>query len=63
VLERPVERGVPLVSVETDTVTAADGMRRLFGRLRVKERTKIDLIAELIDEAVDVDRLVADLQA
>ena len=29
----------------TDTVTAADDLRRLFGRLRVKERAKIDLIA------------------
>jgi hypothetical protein len=63
VIERAEERGVPLVSVETDTVTAADGMRRLFGRLRVKERAKIDLIARLIDEAIDVDRLVRDLQA
>jgi hypothetical protein len=63
VIERAEERGVPLVSVETDTVTAADGMRRLFGRLRVKERAKIDLIAQLIDEAIDVDRLVRDLQA
>ena len=63
VLERADERGVPLVSVETDTVTAADDLRRLFGRLRVKERAKIDLITELIVAAVDLDRLVADLQA
>jgi hypothetical protein len=63
VLERAEQQGVPLVSVETDTVTAADGLRRLFGRLRVKERAKIDLIAELIDEFVDLDRLVADLHA
>ena len=63
VLERAEERGVPLISVETDTVSAADGMRRLFGRLRVKERAKVDLIAELIEEAVDVDRLVRDLLA
>ena len=63
VIERAEERGVPLVSVETDTVTAADGMRRLFGRLRVKERAKTDLISQLIEEAVDVDRLVGDLHA
>ncbi|HEY5169782.1 MAG TPA: phosphotransacetylase family protein [Thermoleophilia bacterium] len=63
VLERADERGVPLVSVETDTVSAADGMRRLFGRLRVKDRTKIELIAQLIEEQVDLDRLVGDLQA
>jgi len=43
--------------------SAADGMRRLFGRLRVKDRAKIDLIAEFIDESVDVDRLVDDLTA
>ena len=63
VLERADERGVPLISVESDTVTAADDLRRLFGRLRVKERTKIDLIVELIDQSVDLDRLVADLKA
>ena len=61
VLERAEEAGVPLISVETDTVTAADGLRRLFGRLRVKEPAKIDLIVDLIDECVDLDRLVADL--
>ncbi len=62
VLGRAEERGVALVSVETDTVAAADGLRRLFGRLRVKERAKIDLVAELIDASVDVDRLVDDLR-
>lgn len=63
VLAGAEERGVPLISVETDTVTAADGLRRLFGRLRVRQRAKIDLIVELIDRSVDLDRLVADLQA
>ena len=62
VLERADARGVPLISVETDTVTATDDLRRLFGRLRVKDRGKIELIAGLIEEAVDLDRLVADLQ-
>lgn len=63
VIERAEQRGVALVSVEVDTVSAADGLRRLFGRLRVKDRAKIELIADLIDEAVDVDGLVRDLQA
>jgi uncharacterized protein len=63
VLEHADERGVPLISVESDTVTAADGLRRLFGRLRVRERAKIELIVELIDQSVDLDRLVADLGA
>ena len=62
VLARAEGMGVPLISVESDTVTAADGLRHLFGRLRVKERSKIDLIAKIIDDSVDVDRLVADLK-
>jgi len=53
---------VPLISVETDTVTAADDLRRLFGRLRVKDPAKIDLIVQLIGESVDLDQLVTDLQ-
>jgi uncharacterized protein len=63
VLERAEENGVPLVSVDVDTVTAADGMRRLFGRLRVKEPAKVELIESVFKESVDVDRLIADLQA
>ena len=62
VLSRGEEAGVALVSVESDTVTAADGLRRLFGRLRVSERGKIDLINGIIDQCVDVERLVGDLQ-
>jgi len=61
VLERAEERGVALISVESDTVTAADGLRRLFGRLRVKEQSKVDLIGGLMEEALDIDRLVGDL--
>ncbi len=63
VLERAEENGVPLISVDADTVTAADGLRRLFGRLRVKEPAKVELIAGVFEERVDVDRLVADLGA
>ena len=52
-----------IVSVATDTVTATDGIRRLFGRLGVQGQRKIELIAEQIEQHVDLDRLVADLQA
>ena len=63
VLERAEENGVPLISVDVDTVTAADDLRRLFGRLRIKGPAKVDLIASIFEEFVDVDRLVADLNA
>jgi uncharacterized protein len=62
VLSRADAAGVALVSVESDTVTAADRLRRLFGRLRVSERGKIDLINGIIDQCVDVERLVGDLR-
>jgi BioD-like phosphotransacetylase family protein len=61
VVTRAEEAGVPLIAVDGDTAQAADGMRRLFGRLRVQEPGKIDLIAAIIAERVDLDRLVGDL--
>jgi BioD-like phosphotransacetylase family protein len=61
VVARAEEAGVPLIAVDGDTVQAADGMRRLFGRLPVKEGSKIDLVAAIITQQVDLDRLVGDL--
>ena len=53
---------VAVISVDGDTVAAADGLRRLFGRLRVHEHSKIDRIRALVDEHVDVDGLLGALQ-
>jgi uncharacterized protein len=61
VLARAEELGVPIVSVATDTVSATDGIRRLFGRLGVHDKRKIELIADEIATNVDLDRLVGDL--
>jgi len=62
ILRRAEELGVPMLSVPTDTVTAADGVRRLFGRLRINDAAKIRIIASMINERVDVSRLIADLR-
>ena len=61
IIARAEDRGVALVSVASDTVTAADDLRRLFGRMRIRERAKIDLITQIIAESLDLDRLLADL--
>jgi BioD-like phosphotransacetylase family protein len=61
VLGRAEELGVPMISVASDTVTAAEGIRRLFGRLRVNDPVKIDLIARIVAERVDLSRLISDL--
>ena len=62
-LARARERGVALVSVAGDTVTSADALHHLFGRMRVRERTKVELIAQTVAASLDVDRLLADLGA
>jgi BioD-like phosphotransacetylase family protein len=61
VMGRAEELGVPMISVHSDTVTAAEGIRRLFGRLPVNDPAKIDLIAQTVTERVDLDGLVRDL--
>ena len=61
VLQQARKAGVAAISVSGDTVAAADGLRRMFGRLRVQEHSKIDRIRELVDEHVDVDGLLAAL--
>jgi hypothetical protein len=61
VLARAEELGVPMISVASDTVTATDGIRRLFGRLGVHDKRKIELIADEISSNIDLDRLVDDL--
>lgn len=53
---------VSVVSVAGDTVAAAEGLRRLFGRLRVHERSKIDRVLQLIEERIDLERLLTALR-
>lgn len=54
--------GVAVISVAGDTVAAAEGLRRLFGRLHVHERSKIQRVSELVESCVDVDGLLAALK-
>lgn len=61
VVRKAEQEGVALVCVGGDTATAAESLRRLFGRLRVHEPSKIQLIQELVASCVDVDGLVRDL--
>jgi BioD-like phosphotransacetylase family protein len=61
VIDAAVDAGVALISVPHDTVHAADGLRRVFGRLSFQDRTKIDLGRRLLADHVDIDRLVAEL--
>lgn len=62
VLAKARERGVALVSVAGDTVSAAESLRHHFAHARVREHSKVDLMTELLTSALDIDRLLADLE-
>jgi uncharacterized protein len=61
VVQKAERDGVALICVGGDTATAAESLRRLFGRLRVHEPSKIQLIQELVAGCVDIDGLIGDL--
>jgi len=61
VIERATAQGVAVISVPDDTVVAADGLRRLFGRISVHEQSKIDLVERLVADSVEVGQLLDDL--
>lgn len=62
VLTRAQEVGVPILSVATDTVAAADTLRRLFGRLGGHDPRKVELVSEVTEASLDVDRLISLLE-
>jgi uncharacterized protein len=62
VLARAQDVGVPVLSVTTDTVAAADGLRRLFGRLGGHDPRKVELLSEVTERGLDVDRLIGLLE-
>jgi len=61
VVRQAEQDGVALIAVPQDTVFAADALRHLFGRISVHDPSRVDLIARIVAERVDVDRLLADL--
>lgn len=61
VLAHAEEKGIPLLLTDMDTLSAIKELHGLFGRFRVREPSKIKLITSLIEEHVDLDRLVGDL--
>ncbi|MCE5191656.1 MAG: phosphotransacetylase family protein [Actinomycetia bacterium] len=58
VLSRAEELGVPIVLVDTDTLTAVEKMERLMGRTRLHDATKAARIREMFERSVDVDALM-----
>ena len=61
VLGRAEEEGVPVILVPEDTITTIDRMETLMRRVRVRNAQKVDLMKKMLDEYVDVDKIVKSL--
>ncbi|MGB4442185.1 MAG: phosphotransacetylase family protein [Coriobacteriia bacterium] len=59
VMSRAEDLGVPMVLVDTDTLTAVERMESLFGRVHLHDPVKAERIREMFERDVDLDRLAA----
>ncbi|MCE5203270.1 MAG: phosphotransacetylase family protein [Coriobacteriales bacterium] len=59
VLARAEEMGVPMVLVDTDTLTAVEKMEALMGHTRLHDAGKAARIRQMFESAVNVDDLIA----
>ncbi len=57
VLSRAEELGVPMILVDTDTLTAVERMETLFGRVHLHDPVKAARIRAMFERDVDLDRL------
>jgi BioD-like phosphotransacetylase family protein len=61
VLARAEELGVPMILVDTDTLTAVERLEGLLGRIHLHDEAKAARIRALFERDVDVARLLAAL--
>ncbi len=61
VRHRARELGVPVLVVKDDTMTIVERFEHLLGRLRIRERVKVDRGVDLVEEHVDVGGILASL--
>jgi hypothetical protein len=63
VLNRAEEVGIPVLSVDLDTLTTIERIDGMFGQMRLQEPIKVQFIKQLLAEHFDLDRLLNCLQA
>jgi len=57
------QKGIPVVLVDMDTLTAVDKTESLIGHVRVHEKSKLERIQALIDEHADLEGLLRDISS
>jgi BioD-like phosphotransacetylase family protein len=61
VIDRAEERGVPIILLADDTLTAVERAEGIFGRIRFKQAAKISRFTALLDQNFDFARLYDEL--
>ena len=61
VIDRAEERGVPIILVTDDTLTAVDHAEAIFGHIRFRQGSKIERFTTLFDQNFDFGRLYDEL--
>ena len=59
VLGRAQEQGVPILLVQSDTRTTIDRVEDLLGSGRTRNEETVDRMGDLLDESVDVERILS----
>ncbi len=62
VRDRAETLGVPVLVTQEDTMAAVERFEQLIGRLRIRERAKIDRGVDLVAKHVDVEGILASLK-
>ena len=58
-VKRAQQVGVPMLLVSADTLGTVEHIENIVGKLRVRERAKVERARELLEENLDFDRLFA----
>jgi len=61
VIDRAEERGVPIILLADDTLTAVERAEEIFGQIRFKQSAKIERFISLLDQSFDFKRLYEEL--
>lgn len=61
VIDRAEDRGVPIILLADDTLSAVERAESIFGHVRFKQTAKIDRFISLLDEGFDYTRLYEQL--
>ena len=58
IIERAISLDIPILSVDTDTLTTVEIIDSAFGKVAIQEEIKVKQIQHLMQEHFDIDRLL-----